>query len=613
MTAALALLLALAAPGPAASSARSARSQALLLADHAVVAPGGEFRLGLALRPDRGWHTYWKNPGDSGAAPILKWRLPKGVELGEPEWQVPERLPVGPLVNYGYDGESFMIFPARLATDEPGPLTIGLDAEWLVCKEECVPASAKLSLTLRPGERPRRDAAWRAVERRHAEDRPRPGRDLEAAARRAGDELFLRFRLPVGSPAPKSAWFFADESLVVDHAAPQPLTREGDSYELSLPPAPEAAVPPSRLSGLLVLDGLGYEISAGVAASSTGLWAALALAFAGGLLLNLMPCVFPVLSIKVLGMLQHGRMNARRHGLAYSAGVVASFWLLAGLLLALRARGQALGWGFQLQSPVFLGALALLFVVLAASMLGFFEVGARLTRLGRLTSGEEGLRGSFLSGALAVVVATPCTAPFMGAALGAALALPAPQALAVFTSLALGMALPYQALVSYPPALRLLPRPGAWMDRLKKALAVPLLATAAWLLWVLGLQLGAPWAARPAGGLDWKKWSAEAVAGELAAGREVFVDFTAAWCVTCQVNERVALAAPEARAALSRPGLTLMKADWTSYDPEITQALARLGRSGVPVYVLHRPGRAPDVWPAVLTPSLVVERLAPKK
>lgn len=595
----------------AASTARSAHSAARLAASASVVAPGEEFELGLLLAPDRHWHTYWKNPGDSGAAPILKWDVPKGLELGEPEWQVPERIVVGPLANYGYDGESLLVVPARWASDEPVPLDIRLKAEWLVCKEECVPASATLSLTLRAGPAGRPDSAWRAIERRHARDRPLKEGAPKLSALRAGDEIALRFALPEGAPAPKSAWFFPDAALVLDHAAPQALSRADDGWELSLRASPDAPAPPARLSGLLVLDGTGYEAAADVAASGVSVAAALALAFAGGLLLNLMPCVFPVLSIKVLGLVKHSGRNARAHGLAYSAGVLVSFWLLAGALLALRAQGHALGWGFQLQSPLFVGALAALFVALGLGMLGVFELGASLTRLGALSAAASGLRGSFLSGALAVVVATPCTAPFMGAALGAALALPAAQSLAIFTALGAGMALPYAALVFFPALLARLPKPGRWMDTLKKVLSVPLFATAAWLLWVLSLQLGA--GSPRADGLNWRKWSREAVEAEVAAGRDVFVDFTAAWCVTCQVNERVALAAPEARAALSRPGLTLMKADWTSRDPDIADELARHGRSGVPVYVVHRPGRKPALLPTVLTPSLVVESVAPKK
>jgi thiol:disulfide interchange protein DsbD len=346
------------------------------------------------------------------------------------------------------------------------------------------------------------------------------------------------------------------------------------------------------------------------AAGKTGFWGALLLAFAGGLLLNLMPCVLPVLSLKVLGFVNqaHGDpAGARRHGLAYTAGVLLSFWALAGIVLALQAAGHRLGWGFQLQSPLFVGFLAALFVGLGLNMLGLFEVGASLTRLGGISA--SGLGGSFLSGGLAVLVATPCTAPFMGTALGWALAQPAAQALGVFTALGAGMALPYLALSASPALLKFVPRPGTWMITLKKGMGVLLLGTALWLGWVLARQLSAGAAAGRAPASE--TFSAERVEALRRSGRPVLVDFTAAWCLTCQVNERTTLAAPAVVKRMEALNVAFLKADWTNQDEAITRALAGFGRSGVPLVVLYPadPAAAPLILPTILTPGLALEAL----
>ena len=325
----------------------------------------------------------------------------------------------------------------------------------------------------------------------------------------------------------------------------------------------------------------------------------LLLAFLGGLLLNLMPCVFPVLALKVAGLLER---PGRGHALAYTAGVVTSFLALAGGLLAARAAGASLGWGFQLQSPWVVGALAALFVAIGLNLLGAFEVGTRLMSLGARSGG-----GSFTSGVFAVVVAAPCTAPFMGAALGWALSRPAWEALTVFAALGLGTAAPYAVLASRPSLLALLPRPGAWMETLKKSLSIPMFTTALWLLWVLWRLVGAPAAVDPL----WKVWSPQAVQEARASGKTVFVDFTAAWCLSCQVNERLVLSRPEVVAALGK-GLAF-KADWTDKDPVIEAELAKHGRAGVPLYIVYPKGGDAVTLPEILTPGLVLETLGEMK
>ncbi|MDT8436143.1 MAG: thioredoxin family protein, partial [Gemmatimonadota bacterium] len=507
---------------------------------------------------------------------------------------------------------------------------------------------------------------------------------------------------PASLPAP---YLFVDSTMVIEHPQPQRVSRTGESIRIFLPRSEFALEPAERLGGILVAElgaatGAAWVVETAVgpapadpalaanaietgglaaahaaaattesAAGGMGIPLALLFAFLGGLLLNLMPCVFPVLSVKVLGFVEHGggsAAGARRHGLAFAAGVVGSFLLLAGLLLALRAGGESLGWGFQLQSPVIVAALALLLFLLGLNLSGLFEVGAGLTRLGAI-GGGRGTRDALLTGGLTVLVASPCTAPFMGAALGFALVQPPAAGLAVFTALGLGLAAPYVVLSFSPALLRRLPRPGPWMVTLRQALAFPLYATVAWLVWVFGRQAGidatgllllaltlvafGAWglgraaparrpalaragrfasvvlllagtavalqgaraarppsaeAAVPAGG--WEAWSPDRVAELRAEGRPVFLDFTAAWCLSCQVNERVALATEPVRTAFADADVALLKADWTNRDPRITAALASFGRSGVPLYVLYPAGGTgdPDILPAVLTPGLVV-------
>jgi thiol:disulfide interchange protein DsbD len=406
-------------------------------------------------------------------------------------------------------------------------------------------------------------------------------------------------------------------------------------------------------------------VEAGATGAGLGLLLALVFAFAGGVILNLMPCVFPVLSVKVLGFVEQAGQDparARNHGLIFGAGVVVAFWILAALLLALRAGGESLGWGFQLQSPTIVALLALLLFGLGLSLSGLFDIGLGLTRLGAAGAGR-GYGDSFLTGGLAVLVATPCTAPFMGAALGFALVQPPLAGMAVFTALALGLAAPYVVLASVPGLLRRLPRPGAWMETFKQLLAFPLYATVVWLVWVFGQQVGinavavlllgmtllafAAWLAGRTGssraamvrtaavllalvaaGVSvfgsravaaspealatssaWEPWSETRVAELRAEGRPVFVDFTAAWCLSCQVNERVALSSASVRSAFAAADVALLKADWTSRDAEIAAALEGFGRSGVPLYVLYPadPAGAPELLPALLSPGTVVE------
>lgn len=648
-------LLAAAALVAQAASARPVRSEhssAALALSHASAPAGSKVEAAFILTPDRGWHAYWTNSGDSGAAPILRWALPPGASTGTTRWPFPRRLVTGPLTNFGWEGEAVLLTEVTLPAEAKGPLKIGLDAEWLVCQEECVPASARLSATLRAGPEAA-EPSWAALAARALPRLPSPGGAWNPVVAAGKRSLTLAVTPPAGRAAPAAAEFFPEEGGVFVAAARPSRAAADGRLELDLPLAEEAAGAPARVRGVVVFDqkeAVVVDVPAGTPPGPR-LPEALALAFLGGLLLNLMPCVFPVLSLKVLGFVKTAGGSpraAQAHGAAYAAGVMVFLWVLAGVFLLLRAQGARLGWGFQLQSPAVVAGLCLLFLVMGAALLGAFELGAGLTRLGGLTAGGGGLWGSFASGGLAVVVATPCTAPFMGAALGAAAAMPPASALLVFTALGAGLALPYPALAARPGLLALLPRPGAWMETLKEALAFPLLATAAWLASLLAKRAGAPWlgtaawlaclagfawwawarggragraaavlAALAAGAvsrpgpapLPWRPFTPAALEAALASGRGAFVDFTADWCVSCQVNERVALAHPEGRAALTASGLTLLKADWTERDPAVTAALESLGRAGVPVYAVYRPGRPTRLLPTVLTPGLLVKGL----
>jgi thiol:disulfide interchange protein DsbD len=680
----------------------SPHSDASLVAKVTSIRPGEPFSVGLRLVMEEGWHSYWRNAGDSGLPTTLAWDLPDGFEAAAIQWPYPSRIERPPLVSYGYEEEVLLLVEIR----PPPDLTVGRTvtlaarADWLICEEPCYPATADVAVELPVRDAPPEpDRRWADAFARARARLPMAPDGWRISGRYGPSGYVLAVSPPVGLDVsfPENPFFAAAKS-VIDHAAPQPIARSGEGFRIRLSVSQFAVGPAERLEGVLLARGLetetpyaalaiapevipgeGEEEVVAPMVAATGyrepltLFLALAFAFLGGLLLNLMPCVLPVLSIKVLGFVEQGGTDpagARLHGAAYGLGVLVSFWMLAGALLLLRAAGQELGWGFQLQSPLFVAFMALLFFFLGLMFLGVVEMGGTLTRLGALGRGA-GYRNSLLTGVLAVVVATPCTAPFMGAALGFALARPALHGLAVFTTLGLGMAFPYVALSASPALLRRLPRPGPWMESLKQFLAFPLFATVVWLLWVFGRQTGvdgasllllaltflglaawilgrwsAPSRARPgrravaratatlilllAGGLawagsqklsdepavrlgsEWQPFSPARVEALRSEGRPVFVDFTAAWCLTCQVNERVTLADAAVKEAFRARDIALLKADWTTRDPEITAALRSFGRSGVPLYVLYspQPGLPPRILPEILSVGIVLDALA---
>ena len=654
----------------AAPSADTGHARASLLV-HAPegIAAGGTVWLGLRIEHQPHWHTYWRNPGDSGLPTTLAWTLPAGFSAGDIAWPTPKQLPLGPLMNYGYEGD--LLLSVRLtvpAAHRGGRVPLKVRADFLICEEVCIPEFAELDL-LAPAAPQAEHAAL--FERAFAA-MPRLDAGARASARLDGQALVIEVSGLPPAWRGKQVQLFPENGAVFDHPAPLGQAWTAGRLALRAPLSAQRSDSPAAMDAVLTAGHgtpgirIGFSIAgawpqpgaapvapAAAAAPATTPpperpWVlVLAFAFLGGAILNLMPCVFPVLSLKVLGFAQHGGKRSRiaAGGVAYTAGVIASFLLLAALLLLLRASGEQLGWGFQLQSPLFVAALALLFTLIGLNLAGLFEFRHFLPDRIVNARASNPVADDFLTGVLAVAVASPCTAPFMGAALGAALSWPAPQALMVFAFLGAGMAAPYLAASLFPGVARLLPRPGPWMARFKTIMAFPMFATVVWLLWVLGQQAGidavagllglllaaafalwviaiparssagrwigigaaalalagaaswswpalrqAPAAASTVAESGWQAWSPQALQEARQARRAVFVDFTAAWCVTCQYNKRTTLADPSLLQDLRAKNVLLLRADWTRRDATITQALKELGRSGVPVYAVYRDG-----------------------
>lgn len=714
----------LSAAGAAVLHTEQVRAELLLHAPDGV-ASGRTVWLGLQLEHAPDWHTYWKNPGDSGLATELQWQLPPGLTAGPVAWPTPSKFPLGELANYGYGSTVLLPVPVTVAPafDASRAATLAVQASWLACRQECLPQQGRLELRL---DRPEQavtlhSAAFEAARAAVPQEVATGGSQLAVAQGRLqvrleglptawqGQRLELFPELN-GLIAPGAPWtqrwaagVWKAELPLSEHRSESPgmvplvVARAADGgghaqaeagVRMVVPVpggwpavAPVTAELPAALSAAL-------EQNATQAAAPTGtsdnngtgdVWRwtlALLGALLGGMALNLMPCVFPILTIKVLAFARQGedhRMH-RLAGLAYSAGVVLSFVLLGGVLLGLRAAGEQLGWGFQLQQPAVVAALAVLFAVIGLNLAGVFDFGRLLPSAVAGLQLRHPVADAWLTGVLAVAVASPCTAPFMGASLGLAIALPTGQALAVFAAVGLGMALPYLVASWMPAVARLLPRPGPWMETFKQLMAFPMFATVVWLLWVLGQQTGidgaaallmwlvvlALWlwalghehgatrwvlsglsvvglvwlgtvlgplvtqlaphptvlATEDAAASDssdgWREWHPQRQAALLGQGRAVFVDFTAAWCVTCQYNKRHALADPAVLEAAKAGNVALLRADWTRRDPAVTQALQQLGRNGVPVYALFRPGQTPTVLSEILSVDEVLRVLAPR-
>ena len=597
--------------------ARATNIEATLVAESAAPAPGVKTAIAIRMRPAPGWHGYWINPGDAGLPATLDWSLPAGVTASPLRYPVPKTLIIAGLMNHVYEGEYALLTSLTLpATMKPGTrVPIRAKATWLACTDKiCVPERAELSLDLVTGDGAI-EPATRATFDGWRKALPRP-LGSPATYTVEGDRFRIAIPFPASAPANRP-WFFAETDKALSYVADQKAGRQGDVLIIETKAA--GTRPDGPVTGVLATGpDTGFQVEARPgtvpALAETGVVAillALGGSLLGGLLLNIMPCVFPVISLKALNLARTGgdEQQAKRESLAYAAGAVLTCLALGGALLALRASGMAVGWAFQLQNPWVIGFLLFLSLAITANLLGWFQL--RSFGGGEALAGKGGVAGSFWTGVLAAFVATPCTGPFMAAALGAALVLPAPAAMAIFAGLGLGMAIPF-LLIGFVPALRQrFPKPGPWMKTFQRALAVPMILTALALYWLLWRQLSPP----PPSAFMEKGTSAYTEAGLSrlrGEGRPVFLYFTADWCITCKVNEAAAINRAEVRDAFTRNGVTIMIGDWTNGDPAITRFLESRGRSGVPLYLWYDGKAEPVELPQVLTPGLLLEKAQPR-
>lgn len=689
-TAALAFLFAFPQISEAASSqpTRQEHTTAQLHSEFDAIDGKTPFYVLFHLTIDPEWHTYWKNPGDSGIPTQIDWQLPAGWRASEILWQPPRRLAYGPLMNYGYSGNAYHV--VQITPPEgfnEAELPIKATANWLVCKEECIPESAEINLVLQAGT-PVKDTVWQGRIAELVEGSRIPissGNFMKTA------DGTLALYLPQNAlltDGVKDAYFFPDESAVTEPAAKQALTQPEGGLRLDMTPG--AFAPQGNLTGVLELalaDGrtvyravtaqpgtfpepATHTESALPASTPTtspsaenplSLVLALAFALLGGMILNAMPCVFPVLSLKALGLSQKSaaeRRKIRAHGYSYTAGVVGSFAVVGLVLILLKLSGSAIGWGYQMQSPLFVAGLTYLLFLIGLNLGGYFDVTFHMS-VNPQSGEKETLKGSFMMGALVTLVATPCSAPFMATALGVALSQPPVIGMAIFIVMGFGLALPYLLLTTVPGALKWMPKPGIWMERFKQFLAFPMFFSAIWLAWVFMLQTSATATALLLMGLvlaafgiwlgrvlalegfmkaaaviilgalalsplllipmmekgqpaavehDAETYSEEKLAALRGQDKPVFVYATAAWCITCKVNERVALLDASVKDSFDKRGITVMVADWTSEDPAITRFLEKFGRAGVPLYVFYPAGgREPRILPQLLTPTVVID------
>ena len=651
---------------------------ASLVSSHNAVPPGGKFHVALRTVLDDHWHTYWKNPGDSGEPVFIDWTIPEGMSKGDIAWPLPQTLATGPIINYGFEGTP--IFPVEFTVPDTAELgsVIIVDADfyYLVCKDVCIPEQGKASLPVKIADY-EVDDVWQAEINTALAATPKAG-DITGAIRKLDSNVIIGFQNLPASADVSSAYYFPYDQGVLSHSEPQSV-KEG-SRGLELVSQADYLWDdglPETVSGVLSFEQngkrIGQEVSLAVgqildvglsgasgpnaAIGGVTLWTAIIGALIGGLILNLMPCVFPVISIKALSIAKsaHGERSViKREAWLYTAGVIATFLLLTFILLALKAGGSEIGWGFQLQSPKVVGVLAVLLFVIGLNLLGLFEFGTSLQNTGSELTQKSGAAGSFFTGALAVVVATPCTAPLMAGAVGYALAAPALVTLAVFMALAIGFALPFLLIAYVPGLLSKLPKPGPWMIRFKEILAFPMLAAAIWLVWVLSLQAGedgvlyvlaamltagfAIWCFKRKAGFakilgaiavlaaialpisiypsqaaiahETEAWSAARVSQLQAENRPIFVDFTAAWCVTCKVNEKVVLDQDRTQKLFADTNTAFLIADWTNKDDTIAQELAKYGRAGVPLYLVYNQNSVnPAILPQVLTYDVIKDAI----
>ena len=621
-----------------------------LIKDHSDFVPGTSINIGLKVSMDKGWHTYWRNPGDSGGPIEIDWNLPKGFSVSDIKWPLPEKIEYPPLMTYGY--EDFVIYPMVLSI--PADYSddyFEMNADILICADVCIPESGKISSNLLDIESDSLIYEWLESV---------PSKSLPITTSLNDNNLEIRFTF---DKEIKEIYFFPDENNSIDYSSKQNFYKKDDGYFLSIKLFNDEF---QNVSGVLDIDGTGYNVSNGkfedFNEEGLSLITALIFALIGGLILNLMPCVFPVISLKVLSFVSMGGSSPRKirnHALVFTVGVIASFMLIALTIVLLKQAGNFVGWGFQLQSPLIVGLLSLVMVFISLVLITDNSFGESLTKLGNIGGSENGYYSSFLTGVLAVVVASPCTAPFMGAALGYALVQPSGETVPIFLSLSLGFSLPYLLLAANPKLIDFLPKPGDWMVTLKEFFAFPMLATALWLLWVFSLQVNQIlviflligwlllalnfWIFQK----DYKtinkviflgisifsmiyflpeteeietekniiigsatEWY-EGIEDDLRnKNQPYFINFTAAWCITCQSNEITAFSKDGFKSLLEEKNIEYIKADWTNRNDAITRSLKKYGRSGVPFYVYWEPGfENPKILPAILTDQIIKNNL----
>ncbi|MFH0908723.1 MAG: protein-disulfide reductase DsbD domain-containing protein [bacterium] len=677
----LLVLLSLIAFSARAAPVRDGAVEAELIPEVKSIQPGASFWVTLRLKMDPHWHTYWFNAGDSGLGTKLKWSLPEGFEAGPILWPTPSRIEEPPLVSYGYEGEIHLLVeirtPADLATASSADITA--KASWLMCKDLCIPGKATLNFSLPvDGSVPATDTSVQKLFETARARLPVKSSDWSFDVSTSGNSVLLRAVPAAGARTPADqVYFFPQDQDIIDYAAPQQWTKSDDAYVLTMQRSGSATSNVTALHGVVAgLDkDTGIEVDATAAATGTAappppaaaegsltLWSGLLAMFLGGMILNLMPCVFPVLSLKIVGFVEQAREehgHASKHAAAFTAGVMVSMWVLAILLLSLRGQGSHAGWAFQMSNPGFVLGLIFLFLVLGLNMFGVFEMGLALTGAGGGLQAKKGLAGSFFSGLLTTVAGAPCAGPFLGTAIGFALSQSTAVGLLAFTAMGLGTAAPYAILSSFPALLKFIPKPGAWMETMKQLMGFPMLATAAWFastfaklhggidaliqllfgavlvgmaFWVLGKWAAlhrsntTRWIARAVAvallvmgwrtamrqsDLTYEPWSAGKVAELRKEGKPVFVDFTAEWCAICQVNKRVAVENPGVAQAFRDRGVTVLMADWTDQNEAVTQGLQEFNRAAVPLYVLYGsdPDAAPVILPQALTPQIIIGAL----
>ena len=621
-----------------------------LIKDHSDFVPGTSINIGLKVSMDKGWHTYWRNPGDSGGPIEIDWNLPKGFSISDIKWPLPEKIEYPPLMTYGY--EDFVIYPMVLSI--PADYSddyFEMNADILICADVCIPESGKISSNLLDIESDSLIYEW-------LESVPSKSLPITTSINDNNLEIKFTFEREI-----KEIYFFPDENNSIDYSSKQNFYKKDDGYFLSIKLFNDEF---QNVSGVLDIDGTGYNVSNGkfedFNEEGLSLITALIFALIGGLILNLMPCVFPVISLKVLSFVSMGGSSPRKirnHALVFTVGVIASFMLIALTIVLLKQAGNFVGWGFQLQSPLIVGLLSLVMVFISLVLITDNSFGESLTKLGNIGGSENGYYSSFLTGVLAVVVASPCTAPFMGAALGYALIQPSGETVPIFFSLSLGFSLPYLLLAANPKLIDFLPKPGDWMVTLKEFFAFPMLATALWLLWVFSLQVNQilviflliGWLLLALNFWIFQKeyktinkviflgisifsmiyflpeteeietekniiigsateWY-EGIEDDLRnKNQPYFINFTAAWCITCQSNEITAFSKDGFKSLLEEKNIEYIKADWTNRNDAITRSLKKYGRSGVPFYVYWEPGfENPKILPAILTDQIIKNNL----